>query len=231
VLEPKTRIGSPFVIAGMERALARGKKVVCGWEANGGFLTGSDIVKNGKTLRALPTRDAVLPLVGMLLSAHEKGLTLSELFQILPKRFSRAALLKNFPRSTALTIIAKYSPRDANIGEIVFDAHGPQFRSLAGEPVAASDAAIVEAEQIRSGLAGVFSAVRGFAPIRKLNYTDGVRVTFENGDVAHLRPSGNADEFRIYAVADTLARAEEITALGIAEPSGLLRCFERAVSA
>ena len=36
-----------------------------------------------------------------------------------------------------------------------------------------------------------------------VDYTDGVRVLFDNGDVAHVRPSGNADELRIYAVADT----------------------------
>jgi phosphomannomutase len=50
VVEPKTRIGSPFVIAGMEAALAKGKQRVCGWEANGGFLTGSPITRNGATL-------------------------------------------------------------------------------------------------------------------------------------------------------------------------------------
>jgi len=50
VLEPKTRIGSPYVIAGMERARAKGRNAVCGWEANGGFLTGSDITHEGRTL-------------------------------------------------------------------------------------------------------------------------------------------------------------------------------------
>jgi phosphomannomutase len=56
-----------------------------------------------------------------------------------------------------------------------------------------------------------------------------VRIWFSNGDVAHLRPSGNADELRIYAVADTPARAEEIVAMGIAEPDGILRSLERLV--
>jgi phosphomannomutase len=39
-------------------------------------------------------------------------------------------------------------------------------------------------------------------------------VTFKTGDVIHLRPSGNADEFRIYACADTRERAAEITTAG-----------------
>ena len=51
VVEAKTRIGSPFVIAGMEAALAKGKKRVCGWEPNGGFLTGSPIARNGASPR------------------------------------------------------------------------------------------------------------------------------------------------------------------------------------
>ncbi len=36
---------------------------------------------------------------------------------------------------------------------------------------------------------------------KALDETDGMRVTFENGEVVHLRPSGNAPEFRCYAEA------------------------------
>jgi phosphomannomutase len=67
----------------------------------------------------------------------------------------------------------------------------------------------------------------GFSAIASFDYTDGVRILFENGDVAHFRPSGNADEFRIYAVADSQARAEAIVAAGLAEPSGIIRSLER----
>jgi phosphomannomutase len=48
---------------------------------------------------------------------------------------------------------------------------------------------------------------------------------FTNGDVAHVRPSGNADELRIYAVADTQQRADEIAEAGVA-PGGILRRLE-----
>ncbi len=40
-----------------------------------------------------------------------------------------------------------------------------------------------------------------------LDETDGLRVTFEGGDVVHLRPSGNAPEFRCYAEAASAERA------------------------
>jgi phosphomannomutase len=38
--------------------------------------------------------------------------------------------------------------------------------------------------------------------------TDGLRVSFSNGDIVHLRPSGNAPELRCYAEADTQKNAK-----------------------
>jgi phosphomannomutase len=199
VLEPKTRIGSPFVISGMEAALGKGKKRVCGWEPNGGFLTGSPITRNDAVLPPLLTRDAGLPILGVLFAAEQAGVPLVELFARLPRRFSRAALLKQFPRSTALKIVDRFSPP---------------------APAAA----------IREDLGLFFTPALGFDNITQMDYTDGVRVLFANGEVAHVRPSGNADELRIYAVADTQSRADEITAMGVAEPAGILRSMENAVN-
>ena len=88
VVEPKTRIGSPFVIAGMEAALAKGKKRVCGWEPNGGFLTGSaDLPTTEPYCQPLLTRDAGLPILGVLFASEQNGLSLIDLFARLPKRF------------------------------------------------------------------------------------------------------------------------------------------------
>jgi phosphomannomutase len=193
IVEPKTRIGSPFVIAGMQEARRQGKQRICGWEANGGFLTGSDIERDGVTLRALPTRDAILPILATLFAAAGKGLSLVDLFALLPKRFSRAALLEQFPRAAGLKLVKFLSPG--------------------------------------SDLARFFTPAMGFGKISHVDYTDGVRVLFENGDVAHVRPSGNADELRIYAVADTQDRADAIAAMGVAEPNGILRSMERAMEA
>ncbi|MBU2937409.1 MULTISPECIES: phosphomannomutase [Pacificibacter] len=53
-----------------------------------------------------------------------------------------------------------------------------------------------------------------FAPygaIASVDLTDGLRVDFESGDVVHLRPSGNAPEFRIYAQSSSEARAKDLT--------------------
>lgn len=192
VLEPKTRIGSPHVIAGMERAIGKGRKAVCGWEANGGFLLGSDIRRGERVLTALPTRDAMLPIVAVLSAARERGVPVLSLFEELPARFSRAALLRNFPRETGRAIVS----------------------AMCGDGAAAQR------------LGKIFTAADGFGGISRIDCTDGPRIIFANGEVAHFRPSGNADEFRIYAVADSQARADEIARLGIAEPNGLIRRLE-----
>jgi phosphomannomutase len=213
-LQPKTRIGSPYVIAGMEQAAARGFTKVCGWEANGGFLTGSGFEQNGRLLPALPTRDAMLPLLCTLFAARKHELSVCDLFARLPRRFSKAALLKNFPRTTSLAIIAKLTPIDDGTTEVVFGTGEKRPGPWA---------------EIQAALTAVFRPALGFGNLVKINYTDGVRLYFDNGDVAHVRPSGNADELRIYAVADAPERAEAIAAAGVAEPDGLLRQLEKLV--
>ena len=85
--------------------------------------------------------------------------------------------------------------------------------------------------KIQRGDCEIFQQPRlGFGTVEKVDYTDGVRIYFSNGDVAHVRPSGNADELRIYAVADTQARADAIAQAGVTEPDGILRRLEAAVS-
>ena len=56
-----------------------------------------------------------------------------------------------------------------------------------------------------------------FGGVASMNFTDGARMTFESDDVVHLRPSGNAPEFRVYtesATEEAAVRNNEI-ALGI----------------
>lgn len=229
-VEPKTKIGSPFVIAGMEKAQAKGKKAVCGWEANGGFLVGSKIERAGNSLEALPTRDAFLPVFSVLFSSKEQGVTLPALFDALPKRYSKAALLKNFARPTSLKIVERFSPSDAKVTDVIFKDGKPVAEDADGHSLKIENAEADRLVSIQTDLAKYFTPDHGFGKITRLNYIDGVRVYFDNGDVAHIRPSGNADELRIYAVADTQDRADEIAKLGVAEPDGILRSVEKAVA-
>lgn len=79
----------------------------------------------------------------------------------------------------------------------------------------------------RAELAKYFTSEHGFSAITRLNNLDGIRVFFDNGEIAHMRPSGNAPQLRLYSVADTQERADEIVALAIAEPDGIFRQLEK----
>lgn len=100
----RTKVGSPFVIAGMERASAAGARVIGGFEANGGFLLGSDVILEGRILPALPTRDAMLPILATLAAARAAGMSLAELVTSLDAGEMASDRLPNTPseRSGAL---------------------------------------------------------------------------------------------------------------------------------
>jgi phosphomannomutase len=87
----RTKVGSPYVIAGMAEAAAAGAKRVVGFEANGGVLLGSDVPEKG--LVALPTRDALLPILAVLGLAQ--GRSLSHVVGALPPRFARSGRLEH----------------------------------------------------------------------------------------------------------------------------------------
>jgi phosphomannomutase len=177
----RTRIGSPYVIAAMTQATARGAKRVVGYEANGGFLLNSDVEMNGRKLRALPTRDAVIVILSILLLAKQQGKKISEVAASLPARFTASDRLKNFPTEKSKAILARFD----------------------------SGAAIDD----HTAIEGLFGELCG--RVTHLNRIDGLRVTFANEEITHLRPSGNAPEFRCYAEAATDERAREITRMAL----------------
>jgi phosphomannomutase len=100
----RTKIGSPYVIAEFAN-LAKKFKSVAGFEANGGFLLGSDVQVNGRPLKALPTRDAILPAI-MLLAAAGDGI-ISTLINTLPQRFTYSDRIQNFATEKSQAIIRK----------------------------------------------------------------------------------------------------------------------------
>ncbi|GAB4530251.1 MAG: hypothetical protein Tsb0020_46830 [Haliangiales bacterium] len=105
-------------------------------------------------------------------------------------------------------------------------ARGPLARRLAQVR-----AALQRCFDAAGGDRGAGQGGRGFGQVVSIDYLDGVRVGFDSGDVAHIRPSGNAPQLRIYALADTPARAAEIVALSLAEPDGVLRTLLAAAHA
>jgi phosphomannomutase len=102
----RTKIGSPYVIAGMERLLAETPDArLVGYEANGGFLVGSDFEVNGKTLHALPTRDSILPALIVLALSNQNASPISELTKDYPKRYTASDRIKNIPTETSRQLL------------------------------------------------------------------------------------------------------------------------------
>jgi phosphomannomutase len=91
------------VAAMMEAAAHDADKRILGWEANGGFLVGSDIGDLG----ALQTRDAVLPIIVNLVAAKEARVSLAMLWSQLPPRFGRSGLIDGVPVETSRDIVAR----------------------------------------------------------------------------------------------------------------------------
>ncbi len=174
----RTRIGSPYVIERMNQALANSEGRVAGYEANGGFLLAAEISRNGRTLTALPTRDALLPILAVLASARQQGCPISGLVAALPGRYTASDRLKDFPTEIAREKIAEL----AASGEAIAAMFGP--------------------------LCGA---------VRAIDQTDGFRIIFENNEIIHLRPSGNAPELRCYNEAASPDRVQALNRACLAQ--------------
>lgn len=169
----RTRIGSPYVIEAMDRAVRSGARMAVGYEANGGFLTNSPLTRGDGTLAALPTRDAVIVHLSILLLAREEGMSISRLAGSLPRRFTASDRLKDYPVERSRAVLGLF-----NTGSEETD--------------------VKAAEKIFGDLCG---------KVASIDRTDGIRITFGNSEIIHLRPSGNAPEFRCYTEAGSNERA------------------------
>ena len=226
----KTRIGSPYVVSALDELRRTDKFArIVGWEANGGFLTASDIHLSAGMLPALPTRDSTLPILATLLAAAEQGIGLHTLWDRLPARFGRAGLLDNVSIAVSQAILARLIP-SGNVIEVEFDGPSRVLHSSETDGMAVPLAEPVSKtwQESKAILSSFFSSALGFDEIVRLNVLDGVRIYFRNRDIVHIRPSGNAPQLRIYAVSDSQTRADEIVSLAVREPDGVLRQLERA---
>lgn len=226
----KTRIGSPYVVSAIDQLRRAGSySRIVGWEANGGFLTGSDIELPSGTLIALPTRDSTLPILANLFAAAEQNIGLAALWSRLPSRFGRAGLIDSIPVAVSQAILGALIPPGDTI-EVEFDDAGHVIDHSRPDAMATplSEQAASDWRQCKARLIRLFTPALGFDDVVRINVLDGVRIHFHNGDVAHIRPSGNAPQLRIYTNSDSQRRADEIVELGLREPDGILRQLERA---
>ena len=115
----RTRVGSPYVIAGMDEAIAAGKANVMGFEANGGTLTASRFTVEGKPFEPLPTRDSFLPILATLYAAAKAGNPLSAVAGSYRLPFAAADRLENFPVETSAALMAYLRASDANLADFL----------------------------------------------------------------------------------------------------------------
>lgn len=121
----RTRIGSPFVIAGMLEEVKRGAKVVVGYEANGGFLMATAASVAGKLLPALPTRDPVIVQLMILGAVRRTGKPISVLLAQLPGRVTASDRIKDFPTALSSARIAALVEGGAGAVEAALPEMGP----------------------------------------------------------------------------------------------------------
>lgn len=175
----RTKIGSPFVIAGMETV---GAARVVGYEANGGFLLGFSAQMAAGLLAPLATRDSLLPMLAPLSRARAAG-GLAKLVAQEPARFTAADRLENIPPENTRALLTGFDTQPARLKD---------FLATAGEI------------------------------LQSIDRTDGVRVTLASGRVLHMRPSGNAPEFRLYVEAESVDIANHLLDWGLSELRRLL---------
>lgn len=133
----RTKVGSPFVIAGMREASG----IVVGFEANGGVLLGSNVASADGMLPALPTRDAMLPILSVLGAAKAAGQSVSELVATLPPRFARSDRLEHVPQEKSALLLERLRGDAAGFlaaqgsADQVSDIDGLRFELSSGDVI------------------------------------------------------------------------------------------------
>lgn len=103
----RTRIGSPYVIEGMD-TLAQTTMAIAGYEANGGFLCGRGLILGAYPLDALPTRDAILPVLAVLAKTRLEGLSVSHLVDKVSSRYTASDRLQNIDPIRVKSMLSKW---------------------------------------------------------------------------------------------------------------------------
>jgi len=128
----RTRIGSPYVIMGMNEYVNDHYLAVAGYEANGGFLQATPLRKNDHVLSPLPTRDAFIVILSILHSAKEQTIPVSQLSASLPKRFTYSDRIKDFAIEKSRQLIEKYTSGSLEENKTAIQNDLPQFGDITG---------------------------------------------------------------------------------------------------
>ena len=195
----RTKVGSPYVIEAMQQLIAAGNNRVVGFEPNGGFLIGTPFSTqwlatelhlpppNNATLPPLPTRDPTIVHLAVLVLAKLHNVTLSQLAAMLPPCHKLSDRIPDYPNDASSQMLQQLAKR-----------HGDTWPAI---------------EKVFDGLFDT-SAPGRFVTVDRL---DGLRMTFANGEIIHLRASGNAPEFRCYVETASAERSRELLGFALTQ--------------
>jgi len=188
----RTKVGSPYVVEAMRQAVAAGHDRVVGFEPNGGFLIGTPFpmqwlaaelrlpTPKNTTIIPLPTRDPAIVHLAVLALAKLHGVPLSKLAAMLPPCHKLTDRIPDYPTDVSSRMLQHLAEKNGEASSAIAKHFGELFNTV--------DCA---------------------APA-SVDLLDGVRMTFDQGEIIHLRASGNAPEFRCYVEASSAERSREL---------------------
>ncbi|MCD7111420.1 phosphomannomutase [Rhizobium sp. DKSPLA3] len=138
----RTRVGSPFVISGMEAE--RGTDVIIGFEANGGTLTVDPSTVNGTALAPLPTRDSLLPILAALQLRASREQPFSAIVRSFSLPVASSNRLENFSSESSLALMTKLRSGQEALTEFLLPIGIPvEVSDIDGLRVTLSDGSII----------------------------------------------------------------------------------------
>ncbi len=239
-----TRIGEPPVIKAMQNIIDshNGDVKVYGFEANGGsILLNNFYIPEIGEISSLAARDSLFPIISVLVLAKKMKLTVGQLYEnvFCEEYFShchsglvenlstdRVTLgLERYDHEVGRKIVQTLKPLNENIIEIDYEQTKLSFNNEGEEII--NERAVEHLIRIKNILHPYVLRIvdNDFVKIKKINFLDGVKVYLSNKEIIHLRPSGNAAQFRIYIESPDEERAISLVEKSVRHNSGALVKF------
>jgi len=140
----RTRVGSPYVIEGIAEAARSGAQAIVGFEANGGILLGSDILRDNYRLSALPTRDAMLPILCSLREIVAQGKSLADIASAFGFKAAASNRLKEVSTEKSAVFVSRLQKDEAFLAAVMAPLGGvSEFDSRDGLRILAKNGEVV----------------------------------------------------------------------------------------
>jgi phosphomannomutase len=175
----RTRLEAGAVAANLAQLRRDGADPVVGWDADGGFWLGSQVLRSGKRLGPLVTADGLLPAVALLCAAQARHLTVSGLVATLPKRFTASDLVQKLPHQASDSLLERLAQDEHLIA-----------------PLLAPDSGAVKALDETDGLRAFF-ANGDIVHLRAAPSQTGMHCYTEAANAAHARKLCDACLLRV----------------------------------